>query len=122
MQSNAAPTPGQGHNADTRRNQVARLQDQARTFGAASHGGFRRRRTAGVAIAYTIILGITLAFFAILVPVLYMQVKDFASNMAEKIPPAVQKGVTWLQLKLPEDEAARPKERLLAQFAPGDGG
>src|ERR1043166_1396999 len=46
---------------------------------------FKLGRMAGVFVAYVIILGLTAGFFAILLPVLYVQLRDFISGIVTQV-------------------------------------
>jgi predicted PurR-regulated permease PerM len=73
---------------------------------------FGFRRPAGVAIAYGLILFFTVTFFAVLVPVLYVQLRAGVTNTIVAVPKLVQKAGDWMDYKISEDDATRLREAL----------
>jgi predicted PurR-regulated permease PerM len=61
-------------------------------------------RVAAVVITYSIILVITVGFFAVLVPILYSQLRTSIENLAQNLPAVSNKAVAWLRLRISEEE------------------
>ncbi|MBX7245102.1 MAG: AI-2E family transporter [Candidatus Sumerlaeaceae bacterium] len=69
-------------------------------------------RAAGVAVTYGLILSITLAFFAILVPTLYVQLRNGTTQIIQHTPEAMDKASQWLHLQLSGDDIAQIRKLL----------
>jgi predicted PurR-regulated permease PerM len=80
---------------------------------------FRLRRIAGVTIAYAVILTITALFFAVLLPVIYYQLRNVIQDVVARAPDLFQKIVDWLEVKIPEQEFQRIKDLIMQQASPG---
>lgn len=70
---------------------------------------FRLGRIAGVVITYTIILVITAAFFAILLPILYLQLRSLVQTLISNLPNVADKAMAWMQVRLSTEEIEQLK-------------
>jgi predicted PurR-regulated permease PerM len=73
---------------------------------------FRMRRTGGVVAAYAIILCATVALFAVLLPVLYAQMRNGVVNTVNAVPSIIEAVSNRLHLQLTPDDAARIRDAI----------
>ena len=73
---------------------------------------FRLGRIAGVLITYALILALTVGFFAILVPILYKQLREGIASLVIHFPQVIEKASNWLQLHVTKDELQQAKDLL----------
>lgn len=71
---------------------------------------FNIGRIGSVLITYAIILCITVGFFAILVPILYGQLRDSITNLITNFPSVMDRASRWLKLRVSPDELAQARE------------
>lgn len=70
---------------------------------------FRLGRIGGVLITYMIILTITVAFFAILLPILYTQLRLGITNLINNFPRFLDQAGQWLKLRISKEEMDQAK-------------
>ncbi|MGI8908066.1 MAG: AI-2E family transporter [Candidatus Sumerlaeaceae bacterium] len=69
-------------------------------------------RVAAVAITYAIILLITVSFFAVLLPILYSQLRAGLENLIQNLPVMTNKAVAWLKLRMSPEEIEHLRDFL----------
>jgi len=71
---------------------------------------FKLGRIGGVVITYIIILSITIGFFALLIPILYEQLRTGITSLVANFPKVVDKATNWLALRVSPEEMAQAKD------------
>ncbi len=73
---------------------------------------FKLGRISGVVITYGLILTITAGFFAILLPILYGQLRTGITSIVSNSPDVMAKASTWLRLHVSSAELDQARELL----------
>lgn len=71
---------------------------------------FKLGRIWGVVITYGLILGITAGFFAILLPILYGQLRTGIIALVNNFPTILDKATTWLRLRVSPAEMEQARD------------
>ena len=77
---------------------------------------YRFKRIVAVLLVYTLIVLITVGFFAILVPILYGQLRAVVLQVSELVPRLWQQLSVWLQINIPPEELDRIRDVLLGRI------
>lgn len=77
---------------------------------------FSLGRIGGVLITYALILTITVGFFAILLPILYTQLRASIGNLVTNFPQILDRATLWLKLRISPEEMAQAKAYMSSHF------
>lgn len=73
-------------------------------------------RIGGVVITYALILCITAGFFAILLPILYTQLRQSVTSLVNNFPRFLDQASHWLQLRISKEEMQQAKDFMEQHF------
>ncbi|AXA35308.1 Putative permease often clustered with de novo purine synthesis [Candidatus Sumerlaea chitinivorans] len=77
---------------------------------------FRLARTAAVTVGYAIILSVTVTVFAVLLPIVYVQLRTGVHNLVQATPMAIAAISERLQLQVSQEDIARLQEALAGRL------
>lgn len=81
---------------------------------------FRLRRTTGVMVTYVIILLLTATFFAIVLPLIYIQLRTAVQYLIENLPTIINRVQARLAVDLPAADTAYLREAVIRFLGLGD--
>lgn len=83
---------------------------------------FRMRRTTSVLVAYAVILLLTATFFAVVLPLIYIQLRTAVTYFVENLPVLVNKAQSWLAVNVPAADTAHLREVVERYLGMGETG